>query len=540
MKREDLDPKLIKLEHSVKAIGHLLQSFEADYGKDELVKFMDRTGIPLEYFNNKNNWVSFDYFLTLLDQLVEHTGNPQIAFKYGLNTVKYGDTWGILKTLFTIIPSPMYMYKSAIRFNGRYSKVTISKINELNKNKVIIEFGFKEGYKTNVNNCLNIQGSLVSLPTYFNMPVAEVKELQCAAKGADTCVYEVTWQEITNKKNKFFSLLTGIFAVYLLYAVINWFGLDINTLIKIILCAIPIAFYSVGRAIDYKMTIRDNMEVAQDQNKATIESLENVQEINEELQRNIDRRTQELKITNRKLAETVILIQKSEQDLLTAERMAGIGQLAAGVAHEINNPMGAVRNYLQDVLEDIPDNDPRRQALIEAEKATKESKILINDLLSFSRTYENLYIVDIDVNEVLERICERIKFSNLNIKINKYLTPGIPLIKSDQMQVNQSLNNIILNACNAIKENGLIAVRTSSGPEGIHIEVTDNGEIIPPDLLDKFFDLSGMEFKWVGRKDLEIAMSYSIIKRFNGDITVSSSVENGTIFKVLIPYIIKV
>jgi two-component system, NtrC family, sensor kinase len=199
-----------------------------------------------------------------------------------------------------------------------------------------------------------------------------------------------------------------------------------------------------------------------------------------------------------------------------------------------------VRNYLQDVLEDIPADDTRREALTEAEQATKESKILIDQLLSFSRNYENLYIVDVDINERLERICEKIKFSNFNIKINKLLTSCLPVIKSDEMQINQVFSNIILNACKAIKENGVISIKTSNSPEGIHVKITDNGEVIPESLINNLFDPAAGEYKRTGRKDLELAISYSILKRFNGEITVSSSVENGTIFNVLIPYVIKV
>jgi signal transduction histidine kinase len=540
MKREHIDPKYTKVEHSVKAIGHLLRSFEADYGRDELVKFLNKTGIPLKYFDNENNWVSFDYFLSFLDQLVEYSGNPQIAYKYGLNTIKYFDTWGILKTIVTLIPSPLYMYKAAAKFNARYSKIGNNKITVLNKNKALIEFRFKDGFKTTINNCLNIKGNLVSLPTYFGLPFAEIKELQCAAEGADACVYEITWQEKSFKKNKFFSLLISIFAVYIIYYVIRWFDVNDVFLSKVIFFLLPIALYAIGRALDFKRTIKDNTEVVDGQNKAMIESLEDVQGLNEELQQKIDQRTEELKISNKKLAETLVRVKNSEEALLSAEKMAGIGRLAAGVAHEINNPMGAVRNYLQDVLEDIPERDPRREDLLEAEKATKESKVLINDLLSFSRTYENLYIVELDLNEVLERICEKIKFSNFNVKFIKNLAPDLPMIRSDQMQINQVFNNIILNACKASRENGVISIRTSGSSEGIHVEITDNGEIIPEYLIDKLFEPAGKEYKWAGRKDLELAISHSIVKRFNGDITVSSSIVNGTIFNVLIPYVIKV
>jgi signal transduction histidine kinase len=540
MKRENIDPKYTKVEHSVKAIGHLLHSFEADYGREELVKFMDRTGVPLKYFNNNNNWVSYEYLLKLLDQIVEYTNDPNIMYRYGLNTVKYSDTWGVLKTIFTLISAPSFLYKSVVKFHSRFAKQCIFKINQTKKNRVEIELIYKNSYNQTRNNCLNIQGSLASLPTYFGLPIAEIKELQCAAQGAKSCVYEITWQREQAKKNNFFSLLIGIFTVYIIYFVVHCFYQNDAFLSKIILFLFPVALYIAGRALDYKRTIKDNTEVTDDQNKAIVESLENVQKLNEELQLKIDQRTEELKISNRKLEETLIQVKKSEEDLLAAEKMAGIGRLAAGVAHEINNPIGAVRNYIQDILEDISANDLRRDALLEAEKATDESKILINQLLSFSRSYENLYIVDIDINEVLERICEKIKFSNFSIKINKSLTDGLPVIKSDKMQIDQVFSNIILNACKTIKEDGIISVKTSSSFEGIYVEITNNVESIPDYLINNLFDPARWNNESTGRKDLELAISYSIVKRFNGEMTVSSTFENGTIFKVLIPYDIKV
>jgi signal transduction histidine kinase len=538
MKRENIDPRYTKVEHSVKAIGHLLYSFEADFGREELVKFMDKTGIPLKYFHNRNNWVSYEYLLKLLDQIVEYTNDPEIMYEYGLNTIKYFDSWGVLKTVFSLKPFPLFLYKSVVKFQTRFAKQCLFRINEIKNNKIAIEITYNKGYKQTRNNCLNMQGSFASLPTYFSLPIADIREIQCAAHGAPSCIYEITWQGKPVKKNNFFPLLISIFTVYILYFIFYWFDPEDAFVSKVLFFLFPVALYFTGRAMDYKRTIKDNTEVADDQNKAIIESLDNVQKLNEELQLKVDQRTEELKISNGRLEETLKQIKKSEEDLLAAEKMAGIGRLAAGVAHEINNPMGAVRNYLQDVLEDIPADDQRRNTLTEAEQATKESKILIDQLLSFSRSYENLYIVDVDINERLEIICGRIKLSNFNIKINKFLTPGLPLVKSDEMQIDQVFSNIMQNSCKAIKEDGIITIKTSGTSEGIHVEITDNGEIIPEKLRDKLFEPAS-ESQRTGRKDLELAISYSIVKRFNGEMTVGSSLEKGTIFKVLIPFVIK-
>ncbi len=540
MRREDLDPKNTKIELSIRAIAHLIYSFEADYGKDELNKFMESTGLPAAYFYNEHNWVSYEYFLKLLDRLVEYTGNPRITYKYGLNVVKYAHAAGILKTIMSIIPSPLYVYKSLQLMETTISKVGKYNVKILAKNKIQLEAQpLDEKYKQNKYNCLNMEGIFAALPSYFGLPFAEVKQLQCAAEGAKSCVFEITWQgKRLLTKNHLFSLLIGTAAALIIFTIIKWQLASPPFLAKTALILLPFALFAIGRFFDYKRTIKDNSEVENEQNNSVIESIKNAQRINEELQVTVDQRTQELKISNERLNETIREVKKMQEKLLQAERMIGMGQLAAGVAHEINNPMGAVRNYLQDILEDFPKDDGRNEDLTEAEIATGESKILINDLLSFSRTDNNLYIININVNDIIENIIaqRRKDFSNKNIKINKAFAPHLPYVKSDAMQINQVFSNIIINAYNAIGKNPEFSIKTSSNNKGVCVKIKDNGEIIPEHIINIIFDPLKKEYEGIGRKDLGLAISYNIVSRYNGEMTVSSSIENGTIFDVLIPY----
>lgn len=541
MRRQELNSENRKIELSVRGITHLLHSFEADYGRDELVKFMDKTGLPLEYFQNEYNWVSYEYFCNMLELLVEYTKDKNIAYKYGLNTIKFPNSWGILKTILTFIPTPGYVYKTLAAITPRYSKLGRMNITKLKSNKAKCKFQNKPEYKQDKNNCLNLQGQLASIPGFFNLPFANVKELQCAAEGADSCVYEITWQNYPFKKNKIFSLLIVLFVVCIIYIIVKWNIISTTALANTALFLIPIAFYLGGHILDYKRTIKDNSEILLDQNKALIDSLNNTQQLNEELQIKIDQRTEELKSTNKQLAKTLLKLKESERKLVYAERMVGVANLAAGVAHEVNNPMGAVRNYLQEILEDMPENDKRKKDIIEAEKATGESKVLINDLLSFARTDNNLYIVEIDINEVIEKITASVRqsFLHTNVKISKDLMPDLPIVKLDPMQIDQVFTNLITNAYTAVKGNGEICIKTSDGSDGIHVEIKDNGEIIPQDIINKIFDPSEKALNGIGRKDIGLAISYSIIKRFNGEIKVASSGKEGTKFDIVIPYALR-
>lgn len=539
MKRQELNPKNTKLELSVRIINHILHSFEADYGRNELVKFMDKTGLPLKYFQNEYNWVSFEYHCNLLNQLVKYTGDKDIPYKYGMNIIKYSDSLGVMKTLFTLTPSPSYVYKTLVATSPRYSKNGIYKNTEIKKNKAIIEFQHFKNFKADKNNCMHIRGIFTSIPTFFGLPYANVKELQCAADGADSCIYEITWQKLPVLKNKIFSLLVGIFIVVTLYSIINWKIINLLTLAYIATFLIPIAFFLGGHVLDYKRTIKGNSEILDEQNRAIINSLQSTQEINEELQIKIDQRTHEINVANKKLEATYEQIRNTEKKLLVAERMRGVARLAAGVAHEINNPMGAVRNYIQEMIEVIPDADTRKPTLKKTEAATEESKILINDLLSFARMDEDLHIIEIDINEVIDKIIINVHhtFSNFNIKINKELESDLPIINSDPLQVNQIFTNLIINSYKAIKDKGEIKIKTYSKNDEIHVDIWDNGDIIPDYMIDKVFDPYQKDMDGIDRKELGLVISYNIVKRFNGDIKINSSADKGTTFFVSLPYI---
>ena len=98
-------------------------------------------------------------------------------------------------------------------------------------------------YVQDKNNCLNVQGILSSIPTYFGLPFADVKEIQCAAEGANSCIYEITWQNPTFKKRKFFPLLIGIIIVYIIYLFINCFPGYFYMIGKVALFLLPLMFF---------------------------------------------------------------------------------------------------------------------------------------------------------------------------------------------------------------------------------------------------------------------------------------------------------
>ncbi len=516
-----VDPNDTKIELNCRTVKPILLYFKEKYGHKKLDEFIYATKMNLEYLENIDNWVSYDYFRRLLAKLVEYTGDPRAPFVAGTYSTKK-ECYGGLERFYSSLGSPSTTYKLVTEFDLRVTKVGKFTISDLKRNTCTIVLRFLDNYKQDKNNCLNIQGLLSSAPAVWNLPLAKVKELQCAAEGADSCVYEISWQNKPSHLYGLSGLLTGL---VLVYAVNTFMPATIDALKLII---IPLVGYLAGRIKDYKVTLKDSMDFNRKESKDLMESVETIEKLNMELQAKVEERTEELK-------NALDELKKSQGQLIQSEKMASVGRLAAGMAHELNNPVGAVRNYIQDVLEDISQDSPLRERLMRVEKATDRCKRLVSDLLTFSRESKELKLVDI--NDVVENALSNAKeeISNAKISVSKELDPQLPKIKVDPLQIQQVFMNIIMNASDAVKGEGRISIKTYQTPDSIFVEISDTGTGIPEEIQDKIFDPFFTTKAPDKGKGLGLAISYNIIKRFDGDIKVKSEKGKGTTFILILP-----
>ena len=228
----------------------------------------------------------------------------------------------------------------------------------------------------------------------------------------------------------------------------------------------------------------------------------------------------------------------TQQQIMKSERLATLGQLAAGVAHEINNPLGAILMYSHLSLEEMESEDPRRKNLEKVAAEATRCKNIVRSLLDFARQSEP-NVEEADANEILRRtlslLQNQAQFQNITILTT--LSTSLPKAMMDSSQVQQIFTNIILNAAEAIDGQGevTIATRTAESGEFIEIEFTDTGCGIPQENLDKIFD-PFFTTKEVGRgTGLGLAVSYGIIARHRGTIEVKSNPGKGTTFIVRLP-----
>ena len=232
------------------------------------------------------------------------------------------------------------------------------------------------------------------------------------------------------------------------------------------------------------------------------------------------------------------------EQLMQAGKIATLGEMAAGVAHEINNPLavilseiGVIDDYLDPTLGGEFDREEFRKILISVKDEIFRCKNITHKLLGFARQHESTVAVQ-DMNaivtETVELVAKELSFENIEIVLD--LDANLPNVLTDAEKVKQVLLNLARNAVDSIGKNGKITLSTHRNQENIGIIISDTGCGIPEENLSKLF-LPFYTTKEVGKgTGLGLSISHGLITSLGGKINVTSEVGNGTIFEVLLPY----
>ena len=226
-------------------------------------------------------------------------------------------------------------------------------------------------------------------------------------------------------------------------------------------------------------------------------------------------------------------LQETHLQLASSEKLASLGKLAAGIAHEINNPMGGILIYASLMMEDLPEDDPKRQDLARIVQETGRCKEIVKSLLEFARQSEpKMEPVDINcaITDGLFFLENQASF--YNIRIVKKLDPSLPFALGNSSQLKQVFMNITVNAAEAMHGSGALTISTTFSPErkNITIEFTDTGEGIPKENLSRIFD-PFFTTKEVGKgTGLGLSTAYGIIEGHGSKLNVKSKVGEGTTF----------
>ncbi len=231
-------------------------------------------------------------------------------------------------------------------------------------------------------------------------------------------------------------------------------------------------------------------------------------------------------------------LEETHLQLVNSEKMASLGKLAAGIAHEINNPLGGILIYSSLLTETLKVSDPRTQDLAKIVQEATRCKDIVKSLLEFSRQTDPK-MEPADINKAITDGLFFLENQALfhNIEIVKNLAPFLPTVRGNAGQLKQVFMNIIVNAAEAMHGSGTLTITTglSKDQKGTWVEFTDTGEGIPRENLSRIFD-PFFTTKEVGRgTGLGLSTSYGIIEGHRGRIDVKSEVGRGTTFRIELP-----
>jgi len=224
-----------------------------------------------------------------------------------------------------------------------------------------------------------------------------------------------------------------------------------------------------------------------------------------------------------------------QNELAEAGKLAAIGKLAAGVAHEINNPLTGVLAFAEDIKDEFEDGDPLKDDMQVIIRETLRCRDIVKNLLDFSRQ-DIPELVSHDVNEILDQVLQLVeKLPRFrDVIIEKEFEDNPPEIECDPKQMQQVVLNLMLNASEAMNHKGIIRLKTKYNrkKDNCTISVSDNGPGIPEGNEGKVFEPF---FSTKGTSGLGLAVIWGIVERHHGHIEVGKSEDGGALFEIIFP-----
>ncbi|NOZ25124.1 MAG: HAMP domain-containing protein [Nitrospirae bacterium] len=228
-------------------------------------------------------------------------------------------------------------------------------------------------------------------------------------------------------------------------------------------------------------------------------------------------------------------LKKKEEELIQSKKLAAIGTLASGVAHELNNPLNNIHISAQILAKEMGDDCTGiiEETVDDILSQTFRVKKIVGNLLDFARSKEPDF-KEINIVETIQKTYAQARkisaFKDIRFSLE---SPAEVLIEADPAQLERAFINIFLNAADAMPGGGEIRVRISPEDDQVKVEISDTGSGIPPEVMDKIFD------PFFTTKDrgtgLGLSIVYNIIKNHGGGVTVESAVESGTVFTIQLP-----
>jgi PAS domain S-box-containing protein len=230
-----------------------------------------------------------------------------------------------------------------------------------------------------------------------------------------------------------------------------------------------------------------------------------------------------------------------ENQLFHAEKLASLGSLSAGVAHEINNPIAIILGFTEMLMEKTEENSKEHGILKAIERQGNNCRRIVENLLTFARIPQKT-TTETDAAEDLEKVISVVQNTLLteSVDLKTEIPKHLPRVRGDGPQLEQVFLNIINNAVAAMDGGGALIIKAHVEGNWVHIHFIDTGHGIPPENLKKIFEPFFTTKEVSEGTGLGLSVSYGIIQKFGGDITVTSRTDKdgktpGTTFTVKLP-----
>ncbi len=316
--------------------------------------------------------------------------------------------------------------------------------------------------------------------------------------------------------------------------------LDVELLVPILFGVDLLGIIAVGRKLTSERLGPDERQLLRtlaNQSAIAIENakaFDEIAQLNKTLEARVEERTRELRET--------------QAQLVQSEKMRSLGQLVAGVAHELNNPIGFVHANLQLLEEYVErlmraDTDPARRArtrdaieklLARSQEGAGRVKQIVQDLRTFSRT-DQAELTQVSLNDAIQRTLTLIEPRTKNGITVERDFGELPSVRCYAGQLNQVFMNLLMNACDALEGRGKITVRTRAVPGAVQLEFQDDGPGMSAEVRSRIFE-PFFTTKPVGKgTGLGLSISHGIVERHGGTMTVESAPGQGATFTIRLP-----
>ncbi len=231
-------------------------------------------------------------------------------------------------------------------------------------------------------------------------------------------------------------------------------------------------------------------------------------------------------------------LKQTQAQLVQSTKLAAIGELAANIAHEINNPLTTVLGFASFIAERLPEGDPTREELNLIQEEAARARDIVRDLLQFSRQ-RDFMPESTDLNAVLEQVVAMVRRQGAlsSVNVHEEYARDLPPVEIDVSRIKQVFLNIINNAVYVMPDGGDLTIATARTDDGVAVSIRDTGPGIAPEHRDKIFDPFFTTKPEVSGTGLGLSVSLGIVQSHGGNIHVDSEIGHGSTFTVTLPLV---